>query len=47
MSTDAIVVIAFLGLDFGAVLLGLTYLSARRAQIDRADVRRRDRRYRW
>jgi len=44
MSTDAIVVLAFLALDFGAVLLGLMYLAERRAELDPTDVRNRNRR---
>jgi hypothetical protein len=47
MTTEAIVVIAFLGLDFGAVLTGLFYLAQKRAERDPTDVRRRERRYRY
>ena len=47
MGTDVLVVLVFLGLDAGAVLLGLMYLAEKRAERDRTDVRRRDQRYRW
>lgn len=47
MATDAIVIVAFLAIDFGLVLAGLMYLAEQRAARDHTDVRRRDRRYRW
>jgi hypothetical protein len=47
MSTDTLVILTFLALDFGAVFCGLMYLSEKRAERDRNDVRRKDRRYRY
>ncbi|MGE0056897.1 MAG: hypothetical protein AB7P33_02425 [Dehalococcoidia bacterium] len=47
MSTDVIVILTFLALDFGAVFCGLMYLSERRAERDKTDVRRQQRRYKW
>ena len=47
MSTDAIAVLVFLVLDFGAVMLGLMHLAQRRVERDPTDVRRRNTRYRW
>ncbi len=46
MSTDAIVILAFLGLDFGAVLVGLFYLAEQRSRRDVTDLRRRNGRHR-
>ena len=46
MSTDTIAILTFLALDFGAVFCGLMYLSEKRAERDRNDVRRKDRTYR-
>lgn len=46
MSTDLIVILTFLAIDFGAVLCGLMYLAERRAEEDKTDVRRQQRRYR-
>jgi hypothetical protein len=47
MSTDVIVILTFLGLDFGAVFCALMYLAERRLERDRNDVRRGRQRYRW
>jgi hypothetical protein len=47
MSTDTVVILTFLALDFGAVFCGLMYLSEKRAERDRNDVRRKERRYKY
>lgn len=40
---ETLLVVAFIGLDVGAVLCGLGWLSAKRAELDHTDLRHQDR----
>lgn len=43
MTTDTLLIAAFIGLDAGAVLMALGWLSAKRQELDHTDLRHRDR----
>jgi hypothetical protein len=43
MTTDALLIAAFIGLDVGAVLIALGWLSAKRQEMDHTDLRHQDR----
>ena len=41
--TETLMIAAFVGLDVGAVLVALGWLSAKRQELDQTDLRHRDR----
>jgi hypothetical protein len=41
--TETLLIVAFIGLDVGAVMVALGWLSAKRQEMDRTDLRHRDR----
>jgi hypothetical protein len=41
--TETLLVLAFVGLDAGAVMIALGWLSAKRQEMDPTDLRHRDR----
>jgi len=41
--TETLMIAAFVGLDIGAVLMALGWLSAKRQELDHTDLRHRDR----
>ena len=43
MTTETLLIAAFIGLDAGAVLMALGWLSAKRQEMDQTDLRHRDR----
>ena len=43
MTTETLLIGAFIGLDAGAVLMALGWLSAKRQEMDTTDLRHRDR----
>ena len=40
---ETLLIVAFIGLDVGAVLVGLGWLSAKRQEMDPTDLRHQDR----
>jgi hypothetical protein len=43
MTTETLLIVAFFGLDAGLVLMALGWLSAKRQEMDKTDLRHRDR----
>jgi len=43
MTTETLLIAAFIGLDVGCVLAALGWLSAKRQEMDHTDLRHRDR----
>jgi len=42
MTTDALLIAAFIGLDAGAVMMALGWLGEKRRRMDRTDLKYRD-----
>ena len=43
MTTETLLIVAFIGLDAGVVMMALGWLSSKRQEMDHTDLRHRDR----